>query len=205
MHAPDRRALCKSERSESRISVFNNRNVWCAATFFSVVLSFGIAVSHYLQKGDVDRAIIEYEKLVTFDSNSRARFLVHPELHYRLAKQYEHKGLKGKAIEQYQKFLTLWKPADSGLPEVEDARKRLAGLEGKLRRVEAGLEPCEIIGLNAMTEEEMEMINTCVLEAIQLSLNKTKLNNKQKEVFMFEFVKHFQKMVDMMTGKGGEA
>jgi hypothetical protein len=51
----------------------------------------------------------------------------------------------------------------------------------------------------------MEMINTCVLEAIQLSLNKTKLNNKQKEVFMFEFVKHFQKMVDMMTGKGGEA
>jgi serine/threonine protein kinase/Tfp pilus assembly protein PilF len=80
----------------------------------------------YLQKGDVDRAIAEYEKLVTFDPASRARFLVHPELHYRLAKLYEQKGLKEKAIEQYQKFLDLWKDAEPGRPEVEDARSRLS-------------------------------------------------------------------------------
>jgi tetratricopeptide (TPR) repeat protein len=82
----------------------------------------------YAQKGDVDRAIVEYEKLVTFNPASRARFLVHPVLHFRLAKLYEQKGLKPKAAERYQKFLELWKDADPGQPELDDVRKRLASL-----------------------------------------------------------------------------
>ena len=36
---------------------------------------------------------------------------------------------KTKAIEHCQKFLNLWKDADHGIAEVEDARKRLATLQ----------------------------------------------------------------------------
>ncbi|MEE9175639.1 MAG: hypothetical protein V3U19_05635 [Thermodesulfobacteriota bacterium] len=33
---------------------------------------------------------------------------------------------KAKAIEHYEKFLSLWKDADPGILEVEDAKKRVA-------------------------------------------------------------------------------
>ncbi len=34
-----------------------------------------------------------------------------------------------KAIENYEKLLEFWKDIDSGLPEVDDAKKKLAGLK----------------------------------------------------------------------------
>jgi len=62
------------------------------------------------------------------DPENREGRLIYPENYFRLAKLYEQKGWKAKAIEHYEKFLTLWKNADPGIAEADDARERLAGL-----------------------------------------------------------------------------
>jgi tetratricopeptide (TPR) repeat protein len=83
----------------------------------------------YKAKGGLDKAIAEYERLITFDPKREERILIHPLYHYRLAKLYEQKGLKQKARDQYQKFLDIWKDADKDLPDLIDAQKRLSSLQ----------------------------------------------------------------------------
>lgn len=82
----------------------------------------------YWKKGELDKAIAEYERLMTIDPKNQVRQLIHPIYHYRLARLYEEKDLKEKAREQYQKFLDIWKDADSSHPELADARKRLSAI-----------------------------------------------------------------------------
>jgi serine/threonine protein kinase/tetratricopeptide (TPR) repeat protein len=52
-----------------------------------------------------------------------------PELHYELSLVYIDTKDKKKALEHLNIALNVWKNADPGLPEVDDARKRLAGLK----------------------------------------------------------------------------
>jgi len=83
-----------------------------------------------LKKGEIDEAIAEYEKLTTFDPTAATiRLLVHPFAHLRLAKLYEERELREKAIEQYEKALAFWSDADEGLRPVEEAREGLMRLQ----------------------------------------------------------------------------
>ena len=82
----------------------------------------------YIKKGNLDKAIDEYQKLTSNDFKIRGFHLIHPKYHYRLAKLYELKGWNEKAIFEYKKFLRIYKDADKDLPEYIDAKSRLANL-----------------------------------------------------------------------------
>jgi tetratricopeptide (TPR) repeat protein len=87
----------------------------------------------YQKLGAFDKAIAEYERLVTFDPQSTERRLIYPKYHYRLARLYEDKGRVPEALAQYQKFLDICGGADKGMTEVADAKTRLARQEASSR------------------------------------------------------------------------
>jgi serine/threonine protein kinase/Tfp pilus assembly protein PilF len=86
--------------------------------------------SAYYRAGDREKALEEYEKIISLTAGRLYYGDIYAKSFYMLGRIYEAKGWKGKAIEYYQKFLDLWNDADPGITEVEDAEKRLAGLQG---------------------------------------------------------------------------
>jgi serine/threonine protein kinase/Tfp pilus assembly protein PilF len=96
---------------------------------YNVLLPGDVLARAFLKNGELNKAIAEYERLINLDPNSRGRLLIHPRYHYRLAALYEDKGRPEKAIKEYEKFLEIWKDADKDLPELVDAKKRLASLK----------------------------------------------------------------------------
>jgi serine/threonine protein kinase/Tfp pilus assembly protein PilF len=83
----------------------------------------------YRRTGELDKAIRAYGTLLTFDPQSAYRRYLHPKYWYRLAELLDQKGLRAQAAAAYEKFLELWDRADPGLPEIADARQRLADLK----------------------------------------------------------------------------
>jgi len=86
--------------------------------------------SAYLRAGDMEKARLEYEEISRMTWPRYRYGDKYAKSFYHLGQVYERLGKESKAKENYSKFLDLWKDADPGLPEVADARKRLAGLKG---------------------------------------------------------------------------
>jgi len=83
----------------------------------------------YYKAGDLDRAREMYERISKLTTGRSRSGDIYVKSFYMLGKIYDKKGLKGKALEHYEKFLELWKNSDPGIPEVEDAKKRLTALQ----------------------------------------------------------------------------
>ena len=81
--------------------------------------------------GDLKKAQELYEKTTSSTTLRMNYGDVYAKSFYMLGKIYEQQGERAKAIEHYKKFLELWKDADPGIVEVEDAKKRLAELKSQ--------------------------------------------------------------------------
>ncbi len=84
----------------------------------------------YLELGNPEEAVEHLEAML---KRYNEQWGVSPTIvakgRYYLGVAYEQSGWNKKAIIEYQKFLELWKGADPGLIEVDDAKQRLAELQ----------------------------------------------------------------------------
>jgi len=86
----------------------------------------------YLEARRLGDAVTEFEKMLSRYDDDRALNTIRAvKAHYLLGLAYEKSGWNKKAIEQYEEFLEIWKDADPGIPEVEDAKERLEKLKAK--------------------------------------------------------------------------
>jgi tetratricopeptide (TPR) repeat protein len=83
----------------------------------------------YLESGQLGEAVASFEGVLGRYGQSRTYApVIAVRAHYLLALAYEQSGWNNRAIEQYEEFLDIWKDADPGIPEIEDARARLTRL-----------------------------------------------------------------------------
>jgi len=84
----------------------------------------------YFQSGDLENARKMYEEITSL-TTGRVRYGdIYARSFYMLGKIAEVQRDNPRARQNYQRFLDLWKDADPAMPEVEETKKRLAGLKG---------------------------------------------------------------------------
>jgi tetratricopeptide (TPR) repeat protein len=83
----------------------------------------------YFESGDLENARKTYEEITRLTTGRIRYGDIYARSFYMLGKTGEAQRDSVRARENYQKFLDLWKDADPGLPEVTEAKARLAQLK----------------------------------------------------------------------------
>jgi tetratricopeptide (TPR) repeat protein len=114
--------------SDLAISYFDKAREIDPTPYFHIDIRRGQA---YLEAGRLAEAVAILEKTLTrYDEDRASNPAFSVRTHYFLGRAYEESGWRDKAIEQYEYLLDTWRDADPGIPVVEEARRRLAGLTG---------------------------------------------------------------------------
>jgi serine/threonine protein kinase/Tfp pilus assembly protein PilF len=85
----------------------------------------------YERSGDLEKAAQYYEKLTMLTTGRLYFGELYAKSFYRLGRIYQQMGDKTRAEQNYNKFLALWFNADTDIPEVGDAKRRLSDLNRK--------------------------------------------------------------------------
>lgn len=128
-----------NDNPDDAIHLWNNGNsfempqigIWYLL-FYNVAFPYDVLARAYVQKGDIDMAIAEYENLISINPDNEDRRLIYPIYHYRLAKLYEEQNKLREAKDQFEQFLSIWKDADNDLLPKRDAETRLSNIQRKL-------------------------------------------------------------------------
>jgi len=91
----------------------------------------GLAAAYY-QSGNLPKAIETYMGIISLTTGRLQWGDIYARSYYWLGKIHQGTGNRVEAAAQYERFLQLWKNADSGLPEVADAQKQLKALKRAL-------------------------------------------------------------------------
>jgi len=83
----------------------------------------------YYKAGDLEQAQQKCEKVLSLHLGRLSHGDFYARSIYTLGMIYEQKGQRKRALEYYERFLELWKDADPGIEEVQDARKRVDALQ----------------------------------------------------------------------------
>jgi serine/threonine protein kinase/tetratricopeptide (TPR) repeat protein len=94
-----------------------------------ILVLYPLAECQY-EKGQLKKALESIKTLQTIKVWGFSRSVHYPKSFYLMGKIYEKTGDVSLAIKNYEKFLELWKNADQDLPELIDAKERLAKLRG---------------------------------------------------------------------------
>jgi tetratricopeptide (TPR) repeat protein len=84
--------------------------------------------SAYRERGDEDQARAQYERLVSLTTGRLTGGDAYVRSLYQLGIICQEKNETGSAREYFKEFLSVLENADSQIPQVEDARKRLASI-----------------------------------------------------------------------------